>query len=363
MRNTSDRARDQLIAYSLLDFLTPLRCRRLRELFDPLPEVEGASPPELARLLGITEEQARVVTKPLQLPRLARAVEKLRGEVVTLLDEEYSPLLREIHDPPFTLYYRGNLELLQTGAVAMVGSRRATPYGISVAQRLGRELVRAGLTIVSGLARGIDAAAHESALRNGGATIGVLGTGIDIVYPRFHRRLFDQIAATGLLITEFAPETPPRPINFPIRNRIIAGLCTGTIVVEASRRSGSLITARLACEEGREVFAVPGSILSAGTEGVHRLIQSGAKLLHDVQDVFDELRISAAPPAIPAPSELEPKLKELLAIFTDGEALHIDQAAELTGQSIAELSEGLLRLELEGWLRALPGGRWRAVSS
>lgn len=358
MRNTSDPGRDQLIAYSLLDFLTPLRCRRLREVFDPLQEVERASPQEVARLLGITEEQARLVTKPLQLPQVAREVEGLRERVVTCLDEEYSPLLREIHDPPLTLYYRGNLELLKTGAVAMVGSRRATPYGISVAQTLGRELVRAGLTIVSGLARGIDAAAHESALRNGGATIGVLGTGIDIVYPRFHRRLFDQIAATGLLITEFAPGTPPRPINFPIRNRIIAGLCLGTIVVEASRRSGSLITARLACEEGREVFAVPGSILSASTEGVHRLVQSGAKLLHDVNDVFEELRLSTAPMPKNEPPEVEQKLKELLAIFSTGEALHIDQAAERTGQSIAELSEKLLQLELEGWLQALPGSRY-----
>jgi DNA processing protein len=361
MCHNSDPSRDLLIALSLLDFLTPLRCRRLREIFDPLQQVEKASPTEIAALLRITEEQARLVTKPLQLPAVARRVETLRDRVVTLLDDEYSPWLREIHDPPLTLYYRGNLKLLKTEALAMVGSRRASPYGVNVAQNIGRELVKAGLTIVSGLARGIDAAAHEAALRNGGNTIGVLGTGIDLVYPRFHRRLFDEIAASGLLITEFAPGTPPRPINFPIRNRVIAGLCLGTIVVEASRRSGSLITARLAAEEGREVFAVPGSILSTGTEGVHRLVQSGAKLLHDVHDVFEELRLPGRGPRPVEQQEVDPRLREVLELFSPDEPLHIDRAAAQTGQTIPEVSETLLRLELEGWLQALPGARYVRV--
>lgn len=352
-------SRDVLIAHSLLNFLTPARTRRLRDHFDPMARIEGASSIDVARLLSITEDQARGVTKPLHLPEVRRTVEQLRERVITILDDDYSPLLGQIHDPPPVLYFRGKLELLKTSAIAMVGSRRASPYGLMVAHQVGRDLVKAGLTIVSGLARGIDAAAHESALRNDGATIGVLGTGIDVVYPRFHRRLFEEIAAHGLLITEFAPGTPPRPIHFPIRNRVIAGLCLGTIVVEASSRSGSLITARLAAEEGREVFAVPGSILSAGSEGSHRLIQSGAKLLHRVEDVFEELRMESAvvsPPNLALP--VDEKLGRILSVFIPGDPIHIDHVVDQTGQSIGELSEKLLQLELEGYLRALPGGRY-----
>ena len=351
------RSRDLLIAFSFLDFLTPARTRRLREQFDPIARIEAAHPASVAALLSITEEQARCVTKPLHVPDIRRKVEQLRHEVITTDDAAYPRLLREIPDPPTALFFRGDPGLLDTLAIAVVGSRRASPYGISAAHKLARELSAAGLTIVSGLARGIDAAAHEATLRAGGKTIGVLGTGIDIVYPRFHRRLFDDIASHGLLITEFPPGTPPRPIHFPIRNRIISGLCLGTVVVEASARSGSLITARMASEQGREVFAVPGSILSPGCEGVHRLIQTGAKLLHDVNDLFEELRFTTAPEKAPDTECTDP----LLRIMSSDEPMHIDEVLERTGQSVSALAEKLLQLELEGLIRALPGSRYLRV--
>lgn len=360
MEQHEDRhARDLQIAWSFLDFLTPARSRLLRETFNPIESVERAPSVDVAVLLRITEEQALNVTKALTLPELRRRVDEVRDAVVTILDPPYSALLRETYDPPPVLYFRGNLELLSTATVAMVGSRRATPYGISIAHQIGRELGAAGLTIVSGLARGIDAAAHEAALRAGTPTIAVLGTGIDIVYPRFHRRLFAEIAENGLILTEFAPGTAPQPQNFPIRNRVIAGLCLGTIVVEASARSGSLITARLASEEGREVFAVPGSVLSPGSEGVHRLIQSGAKLVHNVNDVLEELRLPIRPAA--AEPHVDENLREVLNLFSVEEAMHVDTAAARSGQSISSLAEKLLQLELEGLIRALPGSRYVRV--
>lgn len=357
MQHENQRARDLQIAWSFLDFVTPARSRLLRENFDSVESVERAPSVDVAALLRITEDQARNVTKALTLPEVRRRVEEVRDAVVTILDPPYSALLREIYDPPPVLYFRGNLELLSTTTVAMVGSRRATPYGISMTHQIGRELAGAGLTIVSGLARGIDAAAHEAALRADAPTIAVLGTGIDIVYPRFHRRLFTEIAEKGLLLTEFQPGTAPLPQNFPVRNRIIAGLCLGTIVVEASARSGSLITARLASEEGREVFAVPGSVLSAGSEGVHRLIQSGAKLVHHVNDILEELRLPTRPVARLEPS-VDESLRSLLSLFSVEEALHIDQAAARSGEPISALAEKLLQLELEGLIRALPGSRY-----
>ena len=358
--NERQIARDLLVAWSFLEFLTPARSRRLREAFEPIEHAANASPVDLATLLSISEEQACNVTKALTLPGMQERVAATRDRVVTILDAQYSPLLREIYDPPLVLYFRGNLDLLSTPALAMVGSRRASPYGISVAQKLARELSGAGLTIVSGLARGIDAAAHEATLRNGAATIAVLGTGIDIVYPRFHRRLFEEIAEHGLILTEFLPGTTPAPQNFPVRNRIIAGLSLGAVVVEASARSGSLITARMAMEEGREVFALPGPITSPGSEGAHRLIQAGAKLVHDANDVLEELRLPRLEAARPAPM-VPDDLRDLLDLFSPVEAIHIDSAMELSGISIGPLSEKLLQLELEGLIRALPGSRYVRV--
>jgi DNA processing protein len=354
-----DPIRDLLIAWSLLPFLSPSRTRLILEFFDPPTAACRASAATLQGLLKIDPGQAELVRSPYRDGTMGR-IEALRGSVLTLVDPDYPLLLSHIIDPPLVLHYRGNLALLRRPALAIVGSRRASPYAINVAQQLARQLSPAGLTIVSGLARGVDAASHEAALDAGGSTIAVLGTGIDVVYPRSNARLFRRIEADGLLVTEFAPATPPVPQNFPVRNRIISGLSLGTVIVEATGRSGSLITARTAAEQGREVFAVPGSIFAPGSDGTHRLIQYGAKLVHDANDVVDELpgRLKLT---IAKPEEPPEALREMLEAFRKDEARHIEVAAALLSKPLTALSEPLLQLELGGWLRALPGSRYVRV--
>lgn len=349
--------RDLLIALSLLPFLTPNRTRLLFEHFDSAESACNASSTLLQGLLSVTPQQAGEVKEPLKGTAMRERVISLRASTITRIDPEYPPLLKEIFDPPLALHFRGDASLLAKPSVAIVGSRRASPYALNAARALGSQLAKTGLAIVSGLARGVDAAAHQAALESGAKTIAVLGTGIDVIYPRTHARLFRDIESEGVIVSEFPPGTPPRRENFPIRNRVISGLTHGTVVVEATSRSGSLITARMAAEQGREVFAVPGSIFSAGSEGAHRLIQYGAKLVHDVNDILDELpghlHVAQTPPEEP-----ESPLREVLALLSRDEAVHVDTLAATAKTPIAE---ALLQLEVEGWIRALPGARYVRV--
>lgn len=347
--NTSP-VRDLLIALSLLPFLTPNRTRLLFENFDSVETACNAAPGLLQGLLSVTPQQAVEVKNPLRDSGTQRLVAELRERVITRIDPEYPPMLLEIPDPPLVLHFRGNASLLARPGVAMVGSRRASPYAINAASHLATQVASAGLTVVSGLARGVDAASHVAALDAGGTTIAVLGTGIDIIYPRSHARLFRRIEDRGVIVSEFPPGTPPRSGNFPVRNRIISGLTHGTVIVEASSRSGSLITARLAAEQNREVFAVPGSIFSKGSEGTHRLIQYGAKLVHDVNDILEELP-GELRVALMRAEEPESPLREVLALLTREEGTHIDALG-------GNVAEALLQLELGGWIRALPGARY-----
>jgi DNA processing protein len=353
-------ARDLTIALSLLPFLTPNRTRLLLEVFDPVATACNASSRLLQGLLSVTPEQAEEVRNP--LTNLER-VKSLRDRVVTLLDDTYPRLLREIHDPPLALHFAGDTSLLAKPCIAIVGSRHASPYALNVAEHLARKLVAAGLTIVSGLASGVDAAAHHAALQAGGSTIAVLGTGIDVVYPRSNARLYKQLAERGLIVTEFAPGTPPKREHFPVRNRIISGLSYGTVIVEATRRSGSLITARMAAEQDREVFAVPGSIFAAGSEGTHRLIQYGAKLVHDENDILeelpDELQLQRA--VVEEEAEPDSPLREVLEVLSRDEARHIDSLASRLKSTPSAVAESLLQLELGGWIRAMPGARYMRV--
>ena len=355
----SNPSRDRMIALSLLPFLTPSRTRLLLEYFDPFALAYNASASLLQGLLSVTTEQAEQVRNPLT-PDARNRVAALRDRVIVLGDETYPALLREIIDPPLALHFRGDVSLLARPAVAIVGSRRASPYGVNAASQLARQIAGAGIAIVSGGARGIDAAAHHAAFEAGGVTIAVLGTGIDVVYPLSNRKLFQRIEERGLIISEFPPGTPPRPENFPMRNRVISGLARGTVIVEATSRSGSLITARMAAEQGRDVFAVPGSIFSAGSEGTHRLIQYGAKLVHDANDVLEEfpggLRAAQTPSEEP-----ESPLKEVLAALSMDDGAHVDAVAAKVGRTPALVAESLLQLELEGWIRALPGARYVRV--
>jgi DNA processing protein len=352
-------SRDRLIALSLLPFLSPNRVRLLLEYFDPAALACNASASLLQGLLSVTPEQAEQVRNPLTVEARER-VAALRDRVIVLGDETYPPLLKEIIDPPLALHFRGDVSLLARPALAIVGSRRASPYGVNAAEHLARQIAGAGIVIVSGGARGIDAAAHQAALDAGGATIAVLGTGIEIIYPMSNRRLFRRIEERGLIVSEFPPGTPPKPENFPMRNRVISGLARGTVIVEATSRSGSLITARMAAEQGRDVFAVPGSIFSAGSEGTHRLVQYGAKLVHDANDVLEEfpggLRATQTPSVEP-----DSPLKEVLDVLSKDDGAHVDTVAARVGRTPALVAESLLQLELEGWIRALPGARYVRV--
>jgi DNA processing protein len=343
--------RDYLVALSLLPFLTPNRTRLLLEYFGRIELACNASSKLLQGLLSLTPEQADQVKNPLTPDA------DLAATAVTLADDNYPPLLREIADPPLALHVRGDASLLSTLSVAIVGSRRATPYGVNAARHLAKEIGSAGVTIVSGLARGIDAAAHRAALDAGVPTIAVLGTGIDVVYPREHKSLYQRIDA---IVSELPPGTPPRRENFPVRNRIISGLTKGTVIVEATTRSGSLITARMAAEQNREVFAVPGSLFSDKSEGTHRLIQYGAKLVHDADDVLEELGQDLR--AVREKRETpDGPLAEVLAVLTREDGSHVDLVAARLKRSSASVAESLLQLELDGWIRALPGARYVRV--
>jgi DNA processing protein len=273
--------------------------------------------------------------------------------VVALGDPGYPPLLLETGDPPLLLYLQGHAELLAAESVAIVGSRNPTAQGRDNAHALAAALSEAGFAIVSGLALGIDAAAHEGGLAGPGRTVAVVGTGLDRVYPRGNLALAHRIADEGLLVSEYALGTPPLAANFPLRNRIIAGLSRGTLVVEAATQSGSLITARLAAEFGREVFAVPGSIHSPQSRGCHVLIQQGAKLVLGVGDVLDELRpIAQRPPPAPPPAadRGDPVLDAM-----GFDPVGLDALLARTGWPAAELNARLLDLELAGRVARLPG--------
>jgi DNA processing protein len=329
----------------------------LFEWFDQPCDACNASSSLLQGLLNIDEVQAAAVKNPLQ----DRRYERLRNSVVTLADAEYPPLLKEIIDPPLALHVLGDRSLFARHAIAIVGSRRASPYGVNASKHLAAALAgEAKLVVVSGLARGVDTAAHEAALDAGGTTIAVLGTGIDVVYPKSNRALFRRIEKEGLIVSELPPGSPPLAAHFPVRNRIISGLTLGTVIVEATGRSGSLITARMAAEQGREVFAVPGSIFSKGTEGTHRLIQYGAKLVHDANDVIDEIKGLGRIAKKAAPEPPEP-LRDVLEALSREDAVHVDAAAAKLGRTVPALAESLLQLELGGWVRSLPGSRYVRV--
>lgn len=286
--------------------------------------------------------------------------------VVTLADEAYPRALLEISDPPTVLYGVGRIELLARDAIAMVGSRNATAQGESNAEMFARALSDAGWTIVSGLALGIDAAAHRGGLLGAGSTIAVLGTGIDAIYPRRNAGLAQDIMQRGLLLSEFPLGTGPVPHNFPRRNRVISGISRGCLVVEAAAASGSLITARAAADQGRDVFAIPGSIHSPLSKGCHALIKNGAKLVESAEDVLGELGGFAKPSA--APSSARCRLAQAqeaseagLLAFMGHDPVDVDLLCTRAGMNAEQVSSELLRLELDGRVTMLPGGLYQRL--
>ncbi|MDO9091419.1 MAG: DNA-processing protein DprA [Rubrivivax sp.] len=297
--------------------------------------------------------------------RLAAAQTWLAGgsdrHVLTPGDSNYPPLLLQTADPPLLLYVQGSLSCLQQRALAIVGSRHATAQGLANARAFGAALSQQGLLVVSGLAQGIDAAAHEGALSGAAGTVAVVGTGLDRVYPPAHRALAQRIAAQGALLSEYAPGTPALPEHFPQRNRIIAGLSLGTLVVEAAVQSGSLITARLASEAGREVFAIPGSIHAPQAKGCHALLKQGAKLVETAQDILEELSPGSGRqvglPLEPASDEASDPLIEALG----HDPVTLDALIARTGCPAPELMARLMTLELDGRVARLPGGLYQRL--
>nr|WP_322786317.1 DNA-processing protein DprA [Desulfofundulus thermocisternus] len=277
---------------------------------------------------------------------------------VTIEDGEYPRLLRNIFDPPPALFVRGSLSRLGEQAVAVVGSRRPTPYGLAVAEKLGEELARAGLAVVSGMARGIDSAAHRGALAAGGMTVAVLGCGVDVVYPRENRRLMEEIIRSGAVVSEFPPGSPPEAWHFPVRNRIISGLSRATVVVEAAEKSGALITADLALEQGREVMAVPGPVTSPQSRGPNQLIKQGARLVEGAEDILEELGMTCLFPAGERQSPALPRLtadEEAVYGTLSTEPLPVDVVVEKTGLAVQQVLSALMFLEVKGLVRQFPG--------
>lgn len=282
------------------------------------------------------------------------------NRIITLADAEYPRALLEIADPPPLLYAKGRIELLNKPGFAIVGSRNATAQGIGNAEAFAATLSNAGLTVVSGLALGIDAAAHRGGLSGAASTIAVVGTGLDVVYPARNRDLAHQIAAEGLIISEFALGTPGVAANFPRRNRLICGLSRGVLVVEAAVSSGSLITARLAAEQGRDVFAIPGSIHSPLAKGCHALIKQGAKLVESAQDVLEELGESPSGSTQNATND-DPTAEHPLLIHLGFDPVDTDTLQQRSGLDTAAVNTALTGLELAGLIEALPGGRWQRI--
>lgn len=288
-------------------------------------------------------------------------LEDPQNHIVTLGDSDYPQSLLNIADPPLLLYVKGRRDLLNTNALAMVGSRNATPQGINNAEQFSQSLSDAGLAIISGLAHGIDAAAHRGGLRGQGSSIAVVGTGLDKVYPAANRDLAHLLAQQGTLISEFPLGTPPVASNFPRRNRIISGMSLGCVVIEASLKSGSLITARLAMEQGRDVFAIPGSIHSPQSKGCHTLIKQGAKLVESAQDILEELAIPlTASPRSSTRAPAESNTSELLDMI-GFDPVSMDTLCTRCGLTVSQLSAMLLALELEGRITAQAGGLFQRI--
>jgi len=291
--------------------------------------------------------------------------EKAVIKIVPFTDPTYPPGLRMIPDPPPLLYVKGEIRSEDEKAVAIVGSRSASDYGRRVARDLCRGLASLGFTVVSGMARGIDGTAHGTALNSGGRTIAVLGSGVDRPYPVEHTQLYQRISEKGAVISEFSLGTRPMAFNFPARNRLISGLSLGVVVVEATEKSGSLITAALALEQGREVFAVPGEVGASRSRGAHRLIRQGAKLVETVDDIMEEIAPqlsahrgnAASAPKRTLPQHLGDEFQKIFDLFQE-RSLQIDEVIEKSGFSPSRVSEILLELELHGYVKQLPGKKF-----
>jgi DNA processing protein len=358
--------REALVALNMIEHVGPVRVRQLLEVFGDAPSILRASTWQLLQVRNVGEDTAQAIAsweKTVDLAAELKRVSDFGCRIIIQSDPEYPELLKQIYDPPIVLYVRGELRSKDKNAVALVGSRMTTHYGIEVARKLAYQLAYVGVTVISGGARGIDTAAHQGALSGKGRSVAVLGTGINIIWPAENKDLFERIIVNGALVTQFPFNRPGDKQSFPIRNRIVAGMSLGTVVVEANLTSGALITANFATEYGRQVFAVPGRIDSPRSKGCHDLIKKGAKLCEGAEDILSEFEYlfpaSNKPPSpaetgvLPALelSENEQKVYDLLG----NEEVSIEEVIRHSGLPSSAASVALLSLEMKRLIRQLPG--------
>ena len=341
------------VAFHRVPYIGPARLNRLMDTFGSLGKAWSAPEVELRRCLEDRARSALIRTRnELDVASVYGEIVASGVKIATPVDLAYPLLLSEIPAPPPVLYYRGELLETDRTAVAIVGTRRMTAYGREMTARIAADLARAGVTVVSGLARGVDGVAHQAALDAGGRTIAVLGSGINRIYPPEHRNLAQRITEQGAVLSDYLPDTPPDGVNFPPRNRIISGLSLGVVVIEAPDRSGALITVDFAADQGRDVFAVPGPATAPNSAGTNRLIREGARLVRSADDVLEDLQIrrGAADTALQQALPLDEGERRLLAILTSMPQ-HIDDLAALSDCTVAEISGRLMMLELQGLVR------------
>ncbi len=358
--------REALVALNLVEHVGPVRVRQLLEHFGDGSAILRASVDQLLRVQGIGEETARAIAqweKTVDLASELKRISDFGCRIVIHSDPEYPELLKQIYDPPIVLYAKGTLLPKDKNAVALVGSRMTTHYGIETARKLAYQLAYLGVTVVSGGARGIDSAAHQGALSAYGRTIAVLGTGINLVTPPENAELFERIAANGAILTQFPFNRPGDKQSFPIRTRIVAGMTLGTVVVEANLTSGALITANFAVEYGRQVFAVPGRVDSPRSKGCHDLIKKGAKLCEGAEDILSEFEYLFPPtnrPPSPAQTGTLPALElseneQRVYDSLDSDELTTDDVIRKSGLPSSAVSVALLSLEMKRLIKQLPG--------
>ena len=352
-------------AYLVLNSLRlvgPVRVRKLRAVFGPVEGLFSQPTQRLAGVEGIGQAVAESIRDWERTFDLAAELQKIRQlglRVVDFQDPDYPPILREIHDPPLVLYYRGNLEAVKGACIGVVGTREASGYGIDLAKKLGYQLAFAGIGVISGLARGIDTAAHQGALAAKGKTAAVLGCSLDQIYPAENEALAEKMAeAGGCVLSEFCLGTPPDRQTFPMRNRVVSGLSQGLLVIEAARASGAMITARQALEQGRQVFAVPGRVDQPQAGGCHQLIKDGARLVESVEDVLAEFEFllprSEMPAPLPPQGDLKDEEKKILEALGRDE-LQVDVLTRKCGLPSPVVSATLLKLEMKRRVRQMPG--------
>lgn len=352
------------VGFNLVKGIGAVRLQALRDHFGDL-ELAWQAPLDALKAAGLSQKLAERVTQIRASVDLEKYMARVAAQGISILtwdDERYPQRLKQIDQPPPVLYERGALSDEDTWAVAVVGTRRVSAYGRQVAEELASFLANHGVTVVSGLARGVDAIAHQSALRSGGRTVAVLGSGVDRIYPPEHAQLAAKIISSGAILSDYAPGTAPEAANFPPRNRIISGLSMATVVVEAGETSGALITAQFALDQGREVFAVPGTILAAQSMGTNRLIAQGAHPLLSPQDLLDVLNLGRVTEQRQVRKILPGNETEaqLLAVLTH-EPMHMDEIRNQTGLPIERVSSALVMMELKGMVRQVGGMNYVSV--